>query len=157
MEIKDIVKEYFDSSAFDQSTRKREVVTERQINHFLYTSLTSLSIIEIGVLFRPPNKEGMNHATIINSIKAVQGHYKFEKDYRRKFNILISRLVAAGYNENTIIHSLNNPHGSGRKHKRTRFIPKSRGSKRVRFGQERKFVISGTDTEVRFGESSSTD
>ena len=153
MEIKDIVREYYDSSAFNQSTRKREVVTERQVNHFLYTSLTLKKLEEIAAEFKPPNKEKMNHATILNSMKTVRALYETNKKYRNQFDILLLHLKMEGYETQKIYNQLNTKYGSGRKHHSKRFVPKSRGLKRVRQRQERRFVISGTTTEVRLGES----
>lgn len=146
--IDEIVREYYDSSKFDQSSRKREVVTERQINHFLYTSLTCKSLEWIGETFRSPQKEQMSHATVLNSLKAVRAHYETEKSYRRKFEHLLEHLELEGYKINKIYKLLQEQHGSGRKHRRTRFVFKSRGTKKVYKGTERRYVNTRTKAEV---------
>lgn len=57
-------------------SRKREIVSARQVCMSAMRDFTSMTISEIGRHF------GQSHCAVIHSISVVKDHYRVEKDFR---------------------------------------------------------------------------
>ncbi len=64
-------------------TRKREVLDARRMAIAIIRRNTKLSLAKIGALF------GKDHATILHAERTAKDIYKFNKEYRRRFDELL--------------------------------------------------------------------
>ena len=76
-----ILCEYYDVSekVMFSKSRKREIITKRQVFHFLAKKLTKHNLSEIGRYYVD---NVFDHSTVIHSVKTVQNLFDTDKSYR---------------------------------------------------------------------------
>ena len=72
--------------SINKDTRAREYVMARCLYYHFAKELTKKSLTEIGASTKH------NHATVIHSLKKFNVHYKFDEDFKKHYNILVSIL-----------------------------------------------------------------
>ena len=70
----------------NNNTREREYVMARCLYYHFAKELTKKSLTEIGASTKH------NHATVIHNLKKFDVHYKFDEDFKKHYNILVSIL-----------------------------------------------------------------
>jgi hypothetical protein len=68
-------------------SRKREIVTPRQIGHFVAWKMTKETLSSIGFFFGKKD-----HATVLNSVKKIQNRLDTEKDFVIFYNSLMVKV-----------------------------------------------------------------
>lgn len=127
--VREIVRRHFDSSMYDQSSRKREVVQERRVNFFLYKTLTNMSLEEIAGEF-----DRTSHVGVTNGVSDVKNLYETNREYQERFDRLIKDLEENGYDTQKITKTLKQSYG--RKNNSARVKPRDTNNQEVRQGQE---------------------
>ena len=83
--IKDAVEEVT-GLQIDKNTRQREYVMARCLFYHFARELTGRPFAEIGAITKH------DHATVIHNLKKFDVHYKFDEDFKKHYNILVSIL-----------------------------------------------------------------
>jgi hypothetical protein len=70
----------------NKNTRQREYVMARCLFYHFARELTGRPFAEIGAITKH------DHATVLHSLKKFNVHYKFDEDFKKHYNILVSTL-----------------------------------------------------------------
>ena len=93
--IKDAVEEVT-GLKIDKNTRQREYVMARCLYYHFAKELTKKSLTEIGAI------TNHDHSTVIHNLKKFNVHYKFDEDFKKHYNILVSILQPTASAEDII-------------------------------------------------------
>lgn len=89
--ILEVIKRYADSSSFNQSTRKREVVQERQLIHLFMKGITNKTHAYIAA------KYGNKHySTLCHSCRRVRDDRDTSKSFRLLLEVIMEELESKG-------------------------------------------------------------
>lgn len=69
----------------NMKTREKHIVIPRQIAHYLAAKNTKLTLTQIGAFFG-----GKDHATVLYSVKTIEGYLRLDHDFRRKYGELLN-------------------------------------------------------------------
>ena len=96
--IADIVAAHFDINVRDMfpNSRENETVEKRQIFHYMATKHTKASLREIGDFSKIMGRNiSHNHATVLYSVKQVQGYMDVDKEFYNQMKQLESKIYKA--------------------------------------------------------------
>jgi|13_taG_2_1085334.scaffolds.fasta_scaffold02535_5 hypothetical protein len=96
--IADIVAAHFDINVRDMfpNSRENETVEKRQIFHYMATKHTKASLREIGDFSKVMGRNiSHNHATVLYSVKQVQGYMDVDKEFYNQMKQLESKIYKA--------------------------------------------------------------
>ena len=82
--------------SINKDTREREYVMARCLYYHFARELTKKSLTEIGASTK------QDHATVIHNLKKFDVHYKFDEDFKKHYNILVSILKPTASAEDII-------------------------------------------------------
>lgn len=88
--ISNVICKYFELKieVFQSDSRKREVVMARQLAHYFSKKFTKLSLAKIG-----DEIGGLDHTTVLHSIKTVKNLCDTDKEYFRKFKEIRDKII----------------------------------------------------------------
>ena len=72
--------------SINKNTRQRDYVMARCLYYHFARELTKKSLTEIGASTK------QDHATVLHNLKKFDVHYKFDEDFKKHYNILVSIL-----------------------------------------------------------------
>lgn len=96
--IADIVAAHFDINVRDMfpNSRENETVEKRQIFHYMATKHTKASLREIGDFSKIMGRNiSHNHATVLYSVKQVQGYMDVDREFYNQMKQLESKIYKA--------------------------------------------------------------
>lgn len=72
----------------NMNSRERQIVMPRQMAHYMASKNTKLTLSAIGAYFG-----GKDHATVLHSIKTIDGYLQSDKDFREKYGEMLNPSV----------------------------------------------------------------
>lgn len=69
----------------NMKSREPKIVLPRQMAHYLAAKNTKLTLGQIGAYFG-----GKDHATVLHSVKTIEGYLKIDHEFRRKYGDLLN-------------------------------------------------------------------